>query len=359
MMKKILFILAVLFVLFGMLAPEAMKEAEDDGLYIVTTTAQVGDLVHNIVGEHAKVEYLMGAGTDPHLYRPTRGDIAKLMQADIVFFNGMHLEGKMEHLLEQVAESKPAISIGNSLSSKSLNLIDEEEGYDPHIWMDVENWIVGANIVADILIEQDSERTESYNSNRDAYTEKLKELDKYAHGLISTIPKQQRILVTAHDAFGYLGSAYGLEVLGIQGISTESEAGLSKIEELVDLLVNREIKAVFFESSVGGHNIIAIIEGAKARGHVVNIGGSLFSDAMGTENTNEATYIGMMVYNLNTITAALGGAPDSVESYLRPRPQKPNDQSEDQSEKEESNDSNDSIEEESDNPVAQEDNKQE
>ncbi len=318
MIKKILFILAILFVLFGMLAPEAVKENEVDGLYIVTTTAQVGDLVTNIADEHARVEYLMGAGTDPHLYRPTRGDIAKLMQADIVFFNGVHLEGKMEHLLEQVSESKPAISIGAALSSKSLNLINEEEGYDPHVWMDVENWITGAGIVAKTLVEQDAEHAEYYETNKAAYVQRLKELDKYAHDLFSTIPQGQRILVTAHDAFGYLGSAYGLDVIGIQGISTESEAGLSKIEELVDLLVERKIKAVFFESSVGGHNIIAIIEGAKARGHVVNIGGSLFSDAMGTENTNEATYIGMMVYNLYTITKALGGMPDSVESALRP-----------------------------------------
>ena len=302
-MKNILFsLIALLMTAFSQTA-----EAKEYPLYIVTTTSQIGDLVSNIAGDTANVEYLMGTGIDPHLYHPTRADISKLMKADVIFYNGVNLEGKMEHLLEQLSKEKTAISIAGSLALHSLQTIDGEENYDPHVWMNVKNWITSGENVVSALSKFNPDDANKYEANNAAYTEKLKELDTFIQNALSTIPEQQRILITAHDAFGYLGSAYGIKVVGIQGISTESEAGLSKIEGLVDLLVTQKIPSVFVETSVGDHNIKAIIEGAQARGHDVQIGGSLYSDAMGSEGTDESTYIGMMKYNVNTITKALGG----------------------------------------------------
>ncbi len=300
-MKNILFI-----VLAALTTLMPFSASAEKPLYIVTTTSQIGDLVRNITGDSARVEALMGTGIDPHLYHPTRTDVSKMMKADIVFYNGINLEGKMEHFLEQLTTRKPTISIGSALSLDTLQTIDGLEGYDPHIWMNVHNWILGGKIVVTALSKLRPDNTALYQENNAIYSAKLKTLDDYVRTMIATISEEKRILVTAHDAFGYLGTAYNIEVIGVQGISTESEAGLTKIKYLVDVLVERNVPAVFVETSVGDHNIKAIVEGAKARGHDVRIGGSLFSDAMGVEGTIESTYIGMMEYNVRTITKALG-----------------------------------------------------
>lgn len=298
-MKNILFIALITLMPFTASAKKP--------LYIVTTTSQIGDLIQNIVGDSAKVDALMGTGIDPHLYHPTRTDVSKMMKADIVFYNGINLEGKMEHFLEQLASQKPTISIGTALKLDKLQTIDGGNEYDPHIWMDANNWIIGGTAVVNALSDIRPENTTLYEKNNALYSKKLKVLDDYMRTTISTIKKENRILVTAHDAFGYLGSAYDIDVIGVQGISTESEAGLTKIKQLVDIIVARNVPAVFVETSVGDHSIKAIIEGAKARGHEVIIGGSLFSDAMGIEGTIESTYIGMMEYNVKTIVGALNG----------------------------------------------------
>ncbi|PCK00098.1 MAG: manganese transporter [Zetaproteobacteria bacterium] len=299
-MKNTLFIFLAAITILSPFSASAEKP-----LYIVTTTSQIGDLVRNITGDSAKVEALMGTGIDPHLYHPTRTDVSKLMKADIVFYNGINLEGKMEHFLEQLTSRKPTISIANALALDTLQSMDGLEGYDPHIWMNVNNWIIGGKAVVGALSKIRPKDADIYRKNNTIYTEKLQKLDNLVRLTIASIPREKRILVTAHDAFGYLGTAYDIEVIGVQGISTESEAGLTKIKYLVDVLVERNVPAVFVESSVGDHNIKAIVEGAKARGHNVVIGGSLFSDAMGVEGTIESTYIGMMEYNVNIISKAL------------------------------------------------------
>lgn len=294
----------ILFIILAILTP--FSASAEKPLHIVTTTSQIGDLVRNITGDSAHVEALMGTGIDPHLYHPTRTDISKMLQADIVFYNGINLEGKMEHFLDKLASQKPTVSIGSTLSLDTLQAMDGMEGYDPHIWMNVNNWILGGKIVVTALSKLRHDNTTLYQENNAIYSAKLKKLDDYVRTMIASIPERTRILVTAHDAFGYLGTAYDIEVIGVQGISTESEAGLTKIKRLVDIIVDRNVPAVFVETSVGDHNIKAIVEGAKARGHDVKIGGSLFSDAMGVEGTIESTYIGMMEHNVRTITKALG-----------------------------------------------------
>ncbi len=297
MIKKIL-LLVLLSIITGHGA-----SAQDKPLHIVTTTSQIGDLIQNIAPDE-NVEFLMGTGIDPHLYNPTRHDIEKLLNADIVFYNGMNLEGKMEGLLKKLKQQKPVYSISEALNKSSF--IHQDGNHDPHIWMNVKNWINASTYVT-AKIKEHKPDAKLFPA---PYQKKLGTLHEATTRKIQSIPQTQRILITAHDAFGYLGKEYGLEVVGIQGISTESEAGLKAVTNIIDLIVSRKIPAVFVESSVGDHNIKAIIEGAAARGHKVKIGGELFSDAMGTIGTAEAHYIGMMNHNINTITKALGGTVD-------------------------------------------------
>ena len=275
---------------------------------IVTTTAQVGDVVRHVAGDLGTVDIIMGEGVDPHLYRPTRSDTARLRNADLVFYNGLHLEGQMDAVFEQLAEEKPVVAVTERLDPDVL-IADAEDALsnDPHVWMDVSKWMLAADTVADVLVEHDPENAETYRANAEAYLAELQAVDDYVRGVFATVPESARVLVTAHDAFGYLGDAYDFQVEGIQGISTESEAGLQRIEDVVDLLVTNSIPAVFVETSVSDRNVRALIEGAAARDHEVIIGGALFSDAMGTAGTYEGTYVGMMDHNATVITRALGG----------------------------------------------------
>lgn len=277
---------------------------------VVATTAMIGDIVSHVAGERAVVKTLMGPGTDPHLYRPTRDDVSKLLDADVVFYNGLNLEGKMSDTLVKVASSGKRVYAVTQLIDENYLLEPAEFGghYDPHVWMDVGGWIKSSEVVVARLAEEvDPEHASTYRANGEAYLAQLKKLDDYARKSMATIPAEHRVLVTAHDAFNYFARAYGIEVQGIQGISTDSEAGLKRIESLVELLVNRKIAAVFTESSVSDKHIKALVEGAKARGHNVRIGGELFSDAMGAPGTYEGTYVGMLDHNVTTIVRALGG----------------------------------------------------
>jgi manganese/zinc/iron transport system substrate-binding protein len=275
----------------------------------VVTTGMVGDIVIHIAGDRAKVHALMGAGVDPHLYRPTRDDVSALLAADIVFYNGLNLEGKMSDTFIKVARSgKPVYAVTELLSEDFLLSPPEFQGHDdPHVWMDPHGWMKAAEVVVAKLSEFDPDGAAGYQANGEKYLAELTRLSQYADERLKTIPAERRVLVTAHDAFNYFARAYGIEVLGIQGISTDSEAGLQKIESLVSLLVERSIPAVFTESSVSSKNINALIEGAKARGREVRIGGELFSDAMGPAETYEGTYVGMIDHNVTTIVRALGG----------------------------------------------------
>jgi manganese/zinc/iron transport system substrate-binding protein len=267
----------------------------------------ITDIVRQVAGEHAVVEGIMKEGVDPHLYKPTRGDVARLMQADIVFYNGLMLEGKMTDVFVRVARSGKPVHAVTEMLEESYVMTDALQHFDPHVWMDVGGWIKAVEAVARALGEYDSAHAEEYRENARKYVEKLRELDAYARKVIASIPETQRVLVTAHDAFNYMGRAYGIEVRGIQGISTESEAGVKDINKLVDFIVGRSIRAVFVETSVAEKNVKALVEGARSRGHEVAIGGLLFSDAMGAAGTYEGTYIGMIDHNVTTIARALGG----------------------------------------------------
>ena len=275
---------------------------------VVATTGMIADTARAIGGDRADVDALMGPGVDPHAFRQTRSDIVALTQADLVLWNGLFLEAQMEEFLLGLGARKPVVAVAETISAERLIAHDDYDGLaDPHVWMDPGLWAEVARVVHDALVEVDPDGAGLYAANLERYTEELVDLSRYADRVLGTVPPSARMLVTAHDAFNYFGTRHGFEVMGIQGISTESEAGLRKIEALVALLVERDVRAVFVETSVSDRNIRALIEGAAARGHDVNIGGELYSDAMGPSGSYEGTYLGMIDHNASTIAAALGG----------------------------------------------------
>lgn len=276
---------------------------------ILTTTAQVAELVRAVAGDRAVVENLLGEGIDPHTYKLTRSDVARLMAAEAVFYNGLLLEGKMTDALERVGKTgRLSVAVAEAIGKDSLLTPAGFEGEpDPHVWMDVSLWEKGLEVVRDALSGFRPAHAAAFKANADTYAKVLGRLHGYAADVLASVPQERRVLVTAHDAFNYLGRAYAVEVVGIQGISTESEAGLRRIEELVAMLADRKVPAVFVETSVTDRNVRALVEGAGARGHKVVIGGSLFSDAMGAPGTYEGSYVGMIDHNVTTIARALGG----------------------------------------------------
>lgn len=283
----------------------------------VATVGMVADLVRNVGGDRVVVEGLIGEGVDPHLYKPTRGDVVALTGAEIIFYNGLHLEGRMGDVLERMGgKGKPVVAVGDSVrEGGQYAVVDADGAHDPHLWMDVRGWMAAVAVIRDALVAFDPEGAGGYRARAERYLAELETLDAYARAVLGSIPEGRRVLVTAHDAFFYLGRAYGIDVRGIQGISTESEAGVRDIEDLVGFLVEREIPAIFVETSVSDKNVRALVEGARAKGHGLTIGGSLFSDAMGPAGSWEGTYIGMIDHNVTTIARALGG--DAPEGGFR------------------------------------------
>ena len=293
----------------GALIASQAQAAAAEPLKVVVTTGMIGDIVRNVAGDRAKVTQLMGAGVDPHLYKATRSDVAAMLNADLTFYNGLLLEGKMTDAFVRVATSgRPVFAVTELIDESYLLEPDGAEGhYDPHVWMDPRAWTKAVEVVGDKLAERDPSAAAAYRDNAKRYLDEIARLDAYAEQVLTSVPAERRVLVTAHDAFNYFGRRYAFEVLGIQGISTESEAGLKKIEELVDTIVTRRIPAVFVESTIPDRSVRALVAGAGARGHEVTIGGELFSDAMGAPGTYEGTYIGMIDHNVTTIARALGG----------------------------------------------------
>ncbi len=284
------------------------RAADDSGapLQIVATTGMITDALAEVAGEYATVEALMGPGVDPHLYKAAQGDLKKLTQADAIFYNGLHLEGKMGEILSKLARMKPVVAVADSLpNAKLINSTDYASAYDPHVWFDVALWAEVAGIMGEAMAEIDPAHAAAYRSNAQAYQEELQSLHQWVAAQISAIPEKQRVLITAHDAFEYFGRAYGIQVRGLQGISTVSEYGLRDVTELVDFITSRGIKAVFVESSVPSKALEAVVEGAKRQGHMAKIGGTLYSDAMGAAGTPAGTYPGMVRANVETITKAL------------------------------------------------------
>jgi manganese/zinc/iron transport system substrate-binding protein len=273
---------------------------------VTTTVGMINDIVKNVGGAHVETQALMGAGVDPHLYKATPGDLRKLNNADVIFYNGLHLEGKMADILEKLERKKPSIAVVGALPKDELLKFEAAPEFpDPHVWFDVKKWVFAAHVVRDELVAFDAKNAGDYKRNTGVYIAKLNRLNAYAKAQLATIPKDRRVLVTAHDAFNYFGRAYDVEVMGLQGISTAGEASLRDVQRVVDELVKRKIKAVFVESSVPHRNIEAVVQGAKARGWKVTIGGELFSDAMGADGTPAGTYDGMVRHNVDTIVGAL------------------------------------------------------
>lgn len=285
----------------------AVDTVDDGKIQVVTTVGMVADAVQNIGGEFVNVESLMGPGVDPHLYKASAGDIGKMENADIVFYVGLHLEGKMVEVFESLAEKKTVVAVAENISESELlgAQAGQTGNYDPHIWFDVALWSSTIGEIEKTLSEKDPANSGTYKANAAAYLEELTELDIWVTEQALLVPESQRLMVTAHDAFNYFGEAYGFDVRGIQGISTASDYGLKDLEEIIDLIVERQVKAVFVESSVPKKSIEALVEGVKAEGHEIVIGGQLFSDAMGDAGTPEGTYIGMVKHNVNTIVNAL------------------------------------------------------
>lgn len=282
----------------------ASTKAQSDGLTITTTIGMIADAVRNIGGDHIDVTSLMGPGVDPHLYKPSAGDISRLESADAVFYGGLHLEGRMVDVLEQLLDR----GIAGAAVLETLDpttLIETDGAPDPHVWFDVSLWSDALASIPAVLIELDAPNADTYTQNWEAYKSTLTDLDIYAEEQISTIPEEQRVLVTAHDAFNYFGDRYGMEVLGIQGMSTATEAGARDIQELADFLTERQIKAIFIESSVPPNTIEALQKACESREWPIEIGGELYSDAMGDEGTPEGTYEGMVRHNVDTIVGAL------------------------------------------------------
>ncbi len=287
-------------------ACDNLPEQNQNSPRIVCTTGMLGDAIKNLVGDSIEVPVLMGPGVDPHLYKATQRDMKLLSSADVIIYNGLHLEGKMQEIFSRLKNLKVVIAAGELLpKEKLINSTDYLGASDPHIWFDVNLW---SGIVAKVSIELQKkypERASIISANEKNYLAKLFELDQFCKTSVSEISEKQRVLITAHDAFKYMGRAYGLNVKGLQGISTMAEYGLQDISEMVQFITDNGIKAVFVESSVPKRSIEAVIEGCSQKGHNVQLGGELFSDAMGKAGTPEGTYIGMVKHNVNTINRAL------------------------------------------------------
>ncbi|MGB3344674.1 MAG: zinc ABC transporter substrate-binding protein [Aequorivita sp.] len=301
-MKKISFLLLIAFTFIG-----CKDAAEDNGkIKVVTTTNILADLVSEIGGDNISQQSLMGAGVDPHLYKASEGDVTKLYNADIIFYSGLHLEGKLVDIFERMKGKKHTVSLGDGLPKEQLIASAHFGGnYDPHVWFNIHFFKEFARIVTDELSKADEENAETYAANNEAYQKKLDALEEEVKAIINTLPKDKRILVTAHDAFNYFGNAYDFQVVGLQGISTATEAGVKDVQELSEFIIQNKVKAIFIESSVPRRTIEALREAVLSKKHNVEIGGSLYSDALGNPGTDEGTYIGMFKYNVNTIVNAL------------------------------------------------------
>ena len=296
----------------GRSSQASRRRTGDEPIKVICTTALVADLIRNLAGPgRADVHSLMGEGVDPHLYKGSPRDVRDLAEADLIFASGLHLEGKLATVLHHLAHQKLVCLLGDELtlvaetSKKTDPWIRDSGVPDPHCWFDVQIWAELASLAAQFLSTYDPTNQAYYEENLRLYRQELRMLEEEMKSTIALIPEDRRTLVTSHDAFRYFGRAYGVQVEGIQGLSTESEAGIRRTNELVELVVSRRLPAIFVESSVSDDNVRSLIEGARARGHDLRIGGSLFSDAPGAFGTPEGTYIGMMRHNLRTFSSAM------------------------------------------------------
>ena len=302
-MKKIITILCIIL-LFASCNDE--KKITNGKLNIVTTTTMITDLVRNIGGDSVNVQGLMGTGVDPHLYKASEGDVSKLTNADVVFYSGLHLEGKLVDVFEKMGRNTNTIALAEILDKDKL--IGSEyfaSNYDPHIWFNIQYWKKLTTYLTEELSRLNPENALYFEANKSDYLKKLDLLENDIKETIATLSEEKRILVTAHDAFNYFGEAYGFEVVGLQGLSTATEAGVQDVQNLAKLIIDKKVQAIFVESSVPKRTIEALQQAVLSKGFQVAIGGTLYSDALGNEGTAEGTYLGMLRYNVNTIVEAL------------------------------------------------------
>lgn len=309
-----LFFVLALAVLVSGCAESVGSVKKPDAIKVVATTAIVADLVENIAGQRAEVESLMGTGVDPHLYKASAGDVDTLAAADMIFYNGLHLEGKITDILGRLGSMGiTTVGVAEKIDRSLLFSPEEYQGYyDPHVWFDVSLWKMAAAAVRDSLSSHDPENADTYGRNTDVYLAKLDLLQEYVEAKVASLPAEKRVLVTAHDAFNYFGRGYGFEVMGLQGISTDSEASVADIKNLSKVIAERKVPAVFVETSISPRYMEALRASVRARGFDVAMGGHLYSDSMGSPGTPEGTYIGMFRSNVDTIVGSLGAGANSA-----------------------------------------------
>ncbi|MFS4417304.1 metal ABC transporter solute-binding protein, Zn/Mn family [Maribacter sp. 2307ULW6-5] len=303
-MKRTYPLLVLAIVLFA--SCQEAKKPNNGKLDIVTTTTMITDLVRNIGGDSVNVQGLMGSGVDPHLYKASEGDVSKLTNADVVFYNGLHLEGKLVDVFEKMGRNTNTVALAEVLDKDKL--IGSEyfaSNYDPHIWFNIDYWRQVTTYLTEQLSILEPENAGYFEANKVHYFAKLDALEAEMEQTIATLPREKRILVTAHDAFNYFGEAYGFEVVGLQGLSTATEAGVQDVQNLAKLIMDKEVKAIFVETSVPKRTIEALQQAVLSKGFEVAIGGTLYSDALGNPGTEEGTYLGMFRYNVNTMVEAL------------------------------------------------------
>ncbi|MFA5447268.1 MAG: zinc ABC transporter substrate-binding protein [Sphaerochaeta sp.] len=292
-------VLMVGLLIVAILLTGCSRGVNDGTIRVVTTIGMIADIARNLAGEFVEVTALMGPGVDPHLYKATASDVKRLDEAALILYGGLHLEGKMADVFETLSEMKPTVAVSEAIPKEYLL------GGDPHVWFDISLWLYAVEATYEALIALVPEHTEAISQNHDRYVKTLQDLDAYVKEKAMSLDEEQRVLITAHDAFEYFGRAYGFEVKGLQGISTVSEAGTRNVQELAQYIVEHQIRAIFIESSVPQRIVHSMQQAVKARGFDVAIGGELFSDAMGDAGTHEGTFQGMVEHNINTIVGAL------------------------------------------------------
>jgi manganese/zinc/iron transport system substrate-binding protein len=302
-MRKYIYLILVV----AIIGCKQKEKSKNGKLQVVTTTTMITDLVKNIGGDKIEVKGLMGAGVDPHLYKASEGDVSKLFNADVIIYNGIHLEGKLEEVFEKMRhQNKKTIAVSDAIDKNTL--IESEffaSNYDPHIWFDITNWEIITKYLMNQLSELDSKNAMFYKENGESYLKKLAALKITITEMIDPLPIEKRILVTAHDAFNYFGKAFQFNVVGLQGLSTATEAGVKDVQKMATFIMEQNVKSIFIESSVPRRTVEALQEAVKSKGHQIEIGGTLFSDALGDFGTIEGTYIGMYKHNVKTIISSL------------------------------------------------------
>ncbi|MEC8677285.1 MAG: zinc ABC transporter substrate-binding protein [Candidatus Margulisiibacteriota bacterium] len=299
MIQKITILLVSIFLM-------SCNTAKNNKPVVISTTGMIHNIVKEIGNNHVNAIGLMGPGIDPHLYKASAGDVKKLNEADLILYNGLHLEAKMIDIFKKLNKRKPAIAVTSSIPKDDLLAPEDYDGfYDPHVWFDISLWKYAVITVTNALIEIKPQLEKEFLTNQSNYLKKLDELDIWVKEQINLIPQNKRLLVTAHDAFGYFGKQYGIKVVGLQGISTAAEANTKDIQNVVNVIIENNIPTIFIESSVPVRQINAVKAAVKAKGNSVEIGQPLFTDAMGSANTPEGTYIGMIKHNVSSIVNGL------------------------------------------------------